>query len=149
MLQRREQNRWVQSLHVKGGACYSIPNCKYCRKFSSPLFIFLRVHFKDQFIRDGPPACIGKANSSGWIKEEQFLSFMHHFVKLTRLSKESSVLLLLDSYRAHLFIDVIRYAKENRVACLSFSRHTSHRHQPLDVSAYGPLKKYVASAQKC
>ena len=33
------------------------------------------------------------------------------------------------------------------MVCLSFPPHTSQRLQPLDVSVYGPLKKYVASAQ--
>ena len=28
-------------------------------------FIVFRVHFKDCFIHEGPPGCIGKANSSG------------------------------------------------------------------------------------
>lgn len=32
-----------------------------------PMFIFPRVHFKEHFIRDGPPGCIGAANKSGWM----------------------------------------------------------------------------------
>ena len=31
------------------------------------MFIFPRKNYHEHFVRDGPPDCIGKANSSGWI----------------------------------------------------------------------------------
>jgi hypothetical protein len=46
-----------------------------------PMFVFPRVHFKDHFIRDGPPGCIGSAYTSGWMTGDGFLLFMKHFVK--------------------------------------------------------------------
>jgi transposase len=46
-----------------------------------PLFIFPRVHFKEHFIRDGPPGSAGTAFPSGWMTAENFLIFLHHFVK--------------------------------------------------------------------
>ena len=81
--------------------------------------------------------------------KEQFLPFGHHFAKLKRPSKESSVLLLLDNYSAYLTVNVIKCAKQNGVVCLSFPPHTSHRLQGIDIYTYGPLKKYVALAQNC
>jgi len=45
-----------------------------------PMFIFPRVYFKDNFIRDGPPRCIGTAHPSGWMTGDGFLRFMKHFV---------------------------------------------------------------------
>jgi len=45
-----------------------------------PMFIFPRVYFKDNFIRDGPPGCIGTAHPSGWMTGDGFLRFMKHFV---------------------------------------------------------------------
>jgi len=45
-----------------------------------PTFIFLQVHFKDNFIRNGPPGCIGTAHPSGWMTGDGFLHFMKHFV---------------------------------------------------------------------
>jgi len=44
------------------------------------MFIFLRVHFKDSFIWDGPTGCIGTAHPSGWMTEDGFVHFIKHFV---------------------------------------------------------------------
>ena len=46
-----------------------------------PLFIFPRVHFKEHFIRDGPPGSAGTAFPSGWMTAENFVIFLRHFVK--------------------------------------------------------------------
>ena len=112
-----------------------------------PMFIFPRVNFKDHFIRDGPLGCIGAANKSGWMQEPQFVTFMHHFIKHVRPDKENPVLLLLDNHSSHLSLDAIELERENGIVCLSFPPHTSHRLQPLDRGVYGPLKRYVFSAQ--
>ena len=65
-----------------------------------------------------------------------------------RCSVDSPVLLLLDNHDSHLSIDVLDYAKANGVVVLSFPPHCSHRLQPLDVSIFGPFKKYYNSALK-
>jgi len=47
-----------------------------------PVFIFPQVHFKEHFIRNGPPGSAGTAFPSGWMTAENyFLFFIHHFVK--------------------------------------------------------------------
>jgi len=112
-----------------------------------PMFIFPRLQYKDQFIRDGPPGCIGAGNKSGWMTEYDFLTFMQHFVKNTRSSKDSPVLLLLDNHVSHISINIINYARDHGVVMLSFPPHCSHRLQPLDRSVYGPFKRYVSTGQ--
>jgi len=112
-----------------------------------PMFIFPRLQFKDHFIRDGPPGCIGAGNNSGWMTEYDFLTFMQHFVKNTRSSKDSPVLLLLDNHVSHISINIINYARDHGVVMLSFPPHCSHRLQPLDRSVYGPFKRYVSTGQ--
>ena len=72
---------------------------------------------------------------------------MHHFIENVRPSKSAPVLLLLDNYSAHLSIEALNLAKDKGVVCLSFPPHTIHKLQPLDVSVYGPLKKYIAASQ--
>ncbi|XP_066950693.1 uncharacterized protein [Macrobrachium rosenbergii] len=108
-----------------------------------PFFVFPRVHFRDHFLTNGPPGSSGAANPSGWMKESNFLEFLKHFVKHTKCSKEHPVLLLLDNHDSHLSIDGLDYCKANGIVALSFPPHCSHRMQPLDISVYGPLKKYV------
>ena len=111
-----------------------------------PIFIFPRVNFRDHFIRDGPPGCIGAANPSGWMNESTFLIFMQHFVHNVKCSLTKPVLVLLDNHESHLSIDVIDFYKENGVVLLSFPPHCSHKLQPLNRSVFGPLKKFVNTA---
>lgn len=69
-----------------------------------PTFIFPQVNFKDHFIRDGPPGCIGAANKSGWMMEDHFLQFLKHFHHHTRASLDAKVLLILDNHSSHLSV---------------------------------------------
>lgn len=111
-----------------------------------PFFVFPRVHYKEHFIRGGPVGSEGDANSSGWMKEDNFQKFAKHFVKYAKPSKKNPVLLLLDNHDSHLSIEVLDYFKENGVTILSFPPHCSHKLQPLDRTVYGPLKKYYNHA---
>jgi hypothetical protein len=112
-----------------------------------PMFVFPRLKFKDLFIRDGPPECIGAGNSSGWMTSTEFLIFMDHFIKYTKPTPSEPVLLLLDNHSSHIDIKVVEKAKENSVIMLSFPPHCTHRLQPLDVGFNGPFKSYCAKAQ--
>lgn len=111
-----------------------------------PFFIFPRVHYKDHFLRDGPQGSVGNANPSGWMKEENFVTFMKHFVNNVKCSKDRPVLLLLDNHESHLSIPGLDFAKGNGVVMVSFPPHCSHKLQPLDRSVFGPLKKFINSA---
>ena len=97
-------------------------------------------------LNGGPPGCIGTANGSGWMQEEDFLVFLRHFVKHARPTPEAKVILLLDNHGSHLSLDGIDYCRENGVVLLSFPPHCSHKLQPLDRTVYGPLKHYVNNA---
>ncbi|XP_050678651.1 jerky protein homolog-like [Leptidea sinapis] len=112
-----------------------------------PMFVFPRLKYKDLFIRDGPPECIGAGNKSGWMTSTEFLVFMDHFIKHTKPRPEVPVLLLLDNHSSHIDIDVIEKAKKNSVILLSFPPHCTHRLQPLDVGVNGPFKTYCSKAQ--
>jgi transposase-like protein len=111
-----------------------------------PFFVFPRVHFKDYFIRDGPVGSAGGANPSGWINEDLFLLYLMHFVKHVKCNQSNRVLLLLDNHESHLSIKAIDFAKQNGIIMLTFPPHCSHKMQPLDISVYGPLKKYINAA---
>ncbi|XP_033119606.1 uncharacterized protein LOC117118966 [Anneissia japonica] len=92
-----------------------------------PHFIFPRVHFKDHMLTGAPAGSIGTANPSGWMKQEDFIVFMKHFIKTVRPSIEVPVLLLLDNHSSHLSIEVIDMARDNGVVMLSFPPHCSHK----------------------
>lgn len=111
-----------------------------------PLFIFPRVFFKEHFTKEGPPGCIGTAHPSGWMTGTSFLTFVKHFHGHVKSTVEHPCLLLLDNHDSHLSIDVLNFCKENGIVLLSFPPHTSHRLQPLDLSVYGPFKRFYFSA---
>ncbi|EFX63377.1 hypothetical protein DAPPUDRAFT_67142, partial [Daphnia pulex] len=111
-----------------------------------PFFVFPRVNFKNHFLAGGPLGCDGTANKSGWMNDASMDLWIKHFIKYVRPSKERPVLLLLDNHSSHMSVNALHIAKENYVHFLSFPAHCSHRLQPLDVSVYGPMKKYVSSA---
>lgn len=110
------------------------------------MFIFPRKKFKDYFIANGPPECIGRGNGSGWVTDDEFFDFMQHFIDHVKPTPESPVLLLLDNHSSHLAIKTVELAKENGVVMFSFPPHCTHKLQPLDISVYGPFKKYLSSA---
>ncbi len=50
-----------------------------------PYFIFPRKKFQDHFVRNGPIGSAGSANSSGWMQDIDFLAFLQHFARHTRV----------------------------------------------------------------
>lgn len=112
-----------------------------------PMFVFPRKNYKSHFINSGPPDCVGAGNASGWVTDAEFLQFMQHFIKHVKPSNDNRILLVLDNHSSHLHVETLNLAKDNGVVMLSFPPHCSHKLQPLDVSVFGPFKKYCASAQ--
>ncbi len=108
-----------------------------------PMFVFPRVHYRDHFIKGAPPGSVGTANKSGWQTDVTFKVFLDHFIQQTRCSVEKRVLLILDNHSSHLSLDILDHAKENGIVMVSFPPHTSHKLQPLDVSVYGPMKRFI------
>ncbi|XP_065124996.1 uncharacterized protein [Paramisgurnus dabryanus] len=111
-----------------------------------PFFVFPRKNFKDHFVQSGPLGSAGSANSSGWMQEEDFLSFLVHFVKHTKVSPERKVLLLLDNHSSHISVRAVDFCKGQGIVLLTFPPHCSHKLQPLDRSVFGPFKRMVNSA---
>lgn len=107
------------------------------------LLIFPRKKIQPHFITNGPPGCIGTANGSGWMQEEDFLVFLKHFQSHTKSTPESKVLLILDNHSSHLSVKGIDFCRSNGIVMLSFPPHCSHKLKPLDRTVYGPLKRLV------
>ncbi len=80
------------------------------------------------------------------MQDTDFLAFLQHFARHTRVTLESKVLLLLDNHWSHLSVTAIYFCRSNGIVLLSFPPHCSHRLQPLDRSVFGPLKRYINTA---
>ena len=111
-----------------------------------PMFVLPRAKLRDCFIANGLYGCVGSANSSGWMKANDFLVFMQHFAAVTKCSKEHRVLILLDNHESHLSIALIDYCRDIGIVLLTLPPHCLHKLQPLDRTVFGPFKKYVNTA---
>ena len=78
--------------------------------------------------------------STGWMTEELFLSYLHHFKDYTQCSTENKCLLILDNHSSHISVQSCKFAKENGIVLLTIPPHTSGKLQPLDKCVYGPFK---------
>lgn len=105
-----------------------------------PFYIFPRKKMSPTYMEYASKESVGYANGSGWMQQDEFGKFMHHFIKYSRSSIEAPTLLLLDNHSSHLSIAAIDLAREHGVTILSFPPHCSHRMQPLDVSVFKPVK---------
>lgn len=107
-----------------------------------PLLVFPRHKFKASMIRGAPTGTKGCASPSGWSTQKIFVEWLHHFKEHVHASKESPCLLLMDNHTTHVSIESLDFAKDNGIVLFTFPPHCSHRLQPLDVSVFGPLKRY-------
>ncbi|KAJ8348134.1 hypothetical protein SKAU_G00267230 [Synaphobranchus kaupii] len=110
-----------------------------------PLFVFPQKKCRTDVIRGAPKGSIGTANRSGWMQEEEFLFFLHHFVRHARASSASKVLLLLENHTSHVSVACVDFCKKNGVVLLTFPPHCSHMLQPLDRSVPGPFKRKISA----
>lgn len=69
-----------------------------------PLFVFPRVNFKQRMLKGVPPSSVGKANITGWSKEEIFVSFLEHFINHVNPSNERCNVLIMDNHSSHIKI---------------------------------------------
>lgn len=107
-----------------------------------PLLIFPRVNFKEFMLHGAPPGSTGAANTSGWTNAHIFLTYLEHFKKHVRPSKEQPVLIILDNHDSHLSLEAIEFSRKNGIVIFTLPPHTSHKLQPLDKGVFGPLKTY-------
>lgn len=105
-----------------------------------PFLIFPRVHFKTYMINGAPSGTAGAATRSGWSCEETFETYLHHFIRHSRASRDNKVLLTLDNHESHCGDKVIKLAHDSGVVMVTLVPHTSHKTQPLDRTVFGPLK---------
>lgn len=116
--------------------------CSVAGSFIPPFFIFKRKRFDQRLLDGTPPGSEASNTDSGWINADQFLNWLKIFVQKVRPTAERKALLILDNHESHKSYAALDFASKNHVIFLSIPPHTSHRLQPLDVSVYGPIKKF-------
>ena len=105
-----------------------------------PMLIFPRVRWKEELLDGAPPGSIHACHPSGWMQTHLFTDWFNHFLKHTRPSLETPILLILDGHATHVKnLEVIELATRNHVEILCLPPHTTHRLQPLDVAFMRPL----------
>ena len=78
-------------------------------------------------------------SDSGWITTKLFKSWLcDHFLK--HAVSDRPLLLLLDGHSTHYQLEVIRYARQQKVLMLCLPPHTTHKFQPLDCTVFSPFK---------
>ena len=66
-------------------------------------------------LNGSPPGSMGLAHPSGWMRCDNFVQVMQHFIHHTKSSKENPFLLIYDNHASHISIQVIDLAKANGI----------------------------------
>lgn len=107
-----------------------------------PFLMFPRIRVKESMSIGAPPGTGVAAHPSGWMTGENFELYLHHFIKYSKCSKESPVLLVLDNHNDHITPQCFQICKDNGIVLITLSSHTSHQLQPLDRTVFGPFKTF-------
>jgi len=107
-----------------------------------PMFVFPRARMTDRLLVNAPVGAVGCAQKSGWMDSNLFLRWLEHFIKFVKPSCNEPVLLLLDGHGSHKTLGAVECARGHGIILLCFPPHCTHKMQPLDVSFFGPHKRY-------
>lgn len=108
-------------------------------QYIPPFVIFKGVRKRDDFMIGMPPGTEIAMTEKGWINEDTFKLWVHHFNKYRTRGK---VILLLDGHASHVSYSVVDLCDSLDIELVLLPPHTSHALQPLDVSFFKPLKCY-------
>ena len=109
-----------------------------------PMFIFKRMRMAQHLMNGSPVGSIGECSESGWVNENLFVKWLHHFQSFTGCSPENPVLLIADNHSSHISLEIFEFVRKNGIRYVTIPPKTSHRLQPLDVSFFKPLKTNYA-----
>lgn len=107
-----------------------------------PFYVFPRVNFKQYMLSGAPVGSDGAAYPSGWMTAQNFVLYLKHFIKFVKSSKESPVLVVLDNHESHISVEALNICKDNGIVMVTFPPRCSHKLQPLDLTVFGPLKRF-------
>ena len=80
---------------------------------------------------------------NGWISADSFFGWMANiFYPSVKDRVQFPIIVFMDGHISHLNLAVAKFCRMHDIILLCFPPHASHVMQPLDISVYGPLKKF-------
>lgn len=110
-----------------------------------PMLIFKRKRLTERLLKDSPPGTVGACSENGWIDNDLFLKWLHHFIDAVKPSQANKVVLIVDGHGSHKTLAAVELARSNGIVMVCLPPHTTHRLQPLDRTIFGPLKAHYNS----
>ena len=109
-----------------------------------PLVIYPGVRPRYNFEDVNPDDFDIGCTQNGWISSDCFFGWMANlFIPAIRnMGIKFPIIIYMDGHTSHINVAVSELCRENDIILYCFPPHASHIMQPLDVSVYGPLKKY-------
>lgn len=126
----------------KGETITVVACCNAIGNFLPPVLIIKGVNKKPEFEEGLPPGSkVYMQKKSAYISSELFYKWLtEHFIPRKPPGK---VLLILDGHSSHSSaVNMLETARDNGVVLLCLPSHTTSALQPLDISVFGPFKKY-------
>ncbi|XP_063241227.1 uncharacterized protein LOC134541602 [Bacillus rossius redtenbacheri] len=104
-----------------------------------PFVIFKGKRYHKEYKDGFPNGTEVIMTESGWINEEAFVKWLHHFQKFRVAGR---CLIVLDGHSSHKSIQALEFCEKNLISIICLPSHTTHRLQPLDRSFFKPLKTF-------
>ncbi|XP_032779278.2 MFS-type transporter clz9 [Daphnia magna] len=114
--------------------------------FIPPAYVFPLKNVNRKSMNNSVPGSIAFANGTGWVDGNIMVDVIDHIQHYVQSSQENPVLIVWDNFSAHLDYLVVKKAKDYGMELITLPPHTSHELQPLDVSVFVALKKYIKTA---
>jgi hypothetical protein len=104
----------------RGQSSTGVICCNAAGTFIPPMVIYRRKRMKAELANGAPPGTLVTCQEKGWMSNEGFCSWLEHFIKEVRPTKEHPCLLLLDGHITHTKnIQAIDMAREAGVVMVS------------------------------
>lgn len=110
-----------------------------------PMLIFPTKNMVQPLMRSVPPGSLDRYHPSGWINTSLFTDWLKHFIKITKPTADSPILLIIDGHNAHTEnIDVLDIVRENHIVIICLPPHLPQRMQPVTRTFIEALMAYYS-----
>jgi len=115
-----------------------------------PYIVYKGKHLMTNHTQGGPPGTRYSMSDSGWMEGANFIEWFRKIFlpAVEDMRHTGPVVLFLDGHQSHTTLTLVEEARDHGIVLYTFPPHTTHLLQPLDVGAYGPLKKVWSQVLK-